>query len=94
MLTGGGMAMLAISIFVSFTSECPMLEKLSDKYDLSKTSSHGNCLLLALLLAVLNATGLSALLAGVCWMCTRPLPGILLIVVSVTADLVDLYVCM
>ena len=36
--------------------------------------------------AILNATGLSALLTGVVWMCTRPLPGVLLIVVSVTAD--------
>ena len=31
MLTCGALAMLAIAIFVSFTSECPMLEKLSDK---------------------------------------------------------------
>jgi len=61
--------------------------KIFYRYDLSKTSSHGNCLLLACLLAILNATGLSALLSGVVWMCTRPLPGVLLIVISVTADL-------
>jgi hypothetical protein len=86
-LTGGALAMCSIAVFVSFSSECPMLEKLAEKYDLSNTQSHGNCLVLAILLAILNATGLSALLAGVVWMCTRPLPGILLIVVSITADM-------
>jgi len=76
-----------ISIFVAFSSECPMLDKLSEKYDLSHTHSAGNCLLLAFLLAILNAAGLAALFAGFIWMCTRPLPGLLLIALSITSDM-------
>jgi hypothetical protein len=84
--TGSALGIAIIAIFVAFTSECPMLEKLSEKYDLSHTNSNGNCLLLAFLLAILNAAGFMALIGGVTWMCTRPLPGILLIVLSMTSD--------
>jgi len=87
LLSGGALGMVTIAIFVAFSSECPMLDKLKEKYDLSHTHSDGNCLLLAILLSVLNAAGWCALFAGVTWMCTRPLPGIGLIVLSITADM-------
>ena len=86
LLTGSGLGICFVAVFVAFTSECPMLAKLEEKYDLSHTHSNGNCLILAFLLAILNSTGLCALLAGVTWMCTRPLPGILLILISISAD--------
>lgn len=84
--SGAGLGMCCIAIFVAFTSECPMLDKLSVKYDLSHTHSAGNCLVMAFLLAIVNGVGASALCAGIIWMCTRPLPGILLLLISVSSD--------
>jgi hypothetical protein len=62
------------------------------KYDLSHTHSAGNCLVMAFLLAIVNGVGASALCAGIIWMCTRPLPGILLLLISVSSDFVSLHV--
>jgi len=42
--------------------------------------------LLAILLAIVNAGGLCFLLAGCVWMCTRPLPALLLIALAISAD--------
>ena len=86
LLTASSFGMCAVSVFVAFSSECPMLEKLGEKYDLSHTSSNGNCVLLAILLAIVNAGGLCFLLAGCVWMCTRPLPALLLIALAISAD--------
>jgi len=86
LVTASSFGMCCVSIFVAFSSECPMLDKLGDKYDLSHTSSNGNCVLLAILLAVVNAGGLCFLLTGCVWMCTRPLPALLLIGLAISAD--------
>ncbi|KAJ1487512.1 hypothetical protein T484DRAFT_1786392 [Baffinella frigidus] len=64
------------------------VENLKTLYDLSATSYSGNCSLLAVLLAFPNGLGLCALLTGFVWMCTRATPALLLVSVSIAADVV------
>jgi hypothetical protein len=84
-----GGALLAVGgIATAFAAECMEIHALLETYDLSKTSYNGNCTLMAVLLAFPNGLGLCALLTGFVWMCTRATPALLLVSVSIAADVV------
>eukprot|EP00960_Hanusia_phi_P028779 747593-Hanusia_phi.AAC.1 len=88
-LSGIGIAGILLGTYLSFSSECPMVAYLQDHYDMSKTTYSGNCPLLAVLLAIANGIGLSCLLTGVSWSCTRLSYSLFLIFVSITEDFVS-----
>ncbi|EKX39051.1 hypothetical protein GUITHDRAFT_143849 [Guillardia theta CCMP2712] len=88
-LSGIGIAGILLGTYLSFSSECPMVAYLQAHYDMSQTTYSGNCPVLAILLAIANGIGLSCLLAGVSWSCTRLTYSLFLIFISVTEDFVS-----
>lgn len=90
-MTLGGSAVLLLTMGAMFYSQCPMIDQISQEYDISATSYDGSCALIAVKQAVVTGLGIIFFLVGLAWSCTRFLPAFLLLLLSLGADIAGNY---